>query len=258
MKETMKASESREEISRILKSKDDKRSGREDSSVATWSARLGKLGIRVVRGSGKELLKSISGKEVYLITGMPGSGKSWLAGNASNPQKWQSLDELGADKHGKWIIDLAKITGGKSVFYGTGDNLREVIRKIASFGKKMGFVYLVPDFESWREAVTLKAQADTPFKKHFQAMAKWSKSKFLREVDTEFRLCVAALHWGFKMGVPASGDAMEAYRDFYRGDADSDVVLTEIVAKLREAGHDVFLAFNGPFSPGKGWHESSE
>lgn len=112
------------------------------------------------------ILKS---KKKTLITGLAGSGKTFMADKIKEKGgKIQHLDWIASKVNGQWIVNLTKIDNSIQIFEGVCDNLEQVISII-----KPELVYIIEaNSEELRISSKLRSQEkDNLFKKHFSERA---------------------------------------------------------------------------------------
>jgi energy-coupling factor transporter ATP-binding protein EcfA2 len=133
----------------------------------------------------EQLINFFNGKKRVLVTGPSGSGKSYI----SDKMKAYDIDQSGQivkSKKGKsiWVV-LPDEFDDKDFICGTADNIEYVIRKY----RPRHVVLSSLDHANFVKVMALKGEKDTPFKKGFLEMSKWSKSQFQRQLkDWEDRL----------------------------------------------------------------------
>lgn len=112
----------------------------------------------------EDLLKTMVGNRPCLVSGMPGSGKDYIADKIlSKSGVVISLDEIGSIINGKWIVDiklLKEISPDKGGLYYVGmcDNIREVYVTLCQLYPNVtpALIWIRPRPDLFRRANLLK------------------------------------------------------------------------------------------------------
>lgn len=108
-----------------------------------------------------------------LITGAPGSGKSFLSGLFTDVINW---DDYGSVVDGRWIIDIAKLPKGRPYYEGVADNYLDVIRSI----NPKVILFVLSDVETNRRVSKLRFDSDplAPFGADWKERSNWTEVEF--------------------------------------------------------------------------------
>jgi len=133
-----------------------------------------------------------------IITGVSGSGKSFLLANAKLPKDTLDLDTIGSKSNGKWLANTERI-GEADVAVGWCDNLREVANTILDQyedGVKLNLYWISPSPDIFRAANAAKAKdssSESIWKKDWLAKSKYSDAQVKKFDDAKLSMIVKML-----------------------------------------------------------------
>jgi len=140
-----------------------------------------------------------------IITGLPGSGKSYLMENAKFPEgeKVVDLDTVSSKKGDKWLADTAKVAGA-DIVVGWTDNLSDVantLRESYQEGTPLTLYWIVPSLKIWQATQAAKArdyrreegkQAES-WAKSWDAKSKMTQKELDKLVSAKLKLLIAKI-----------------------------------------------------------------